>query len=209
MCCVTIIHNFPLDYDGSDPVLLSHAEEVLTVGNVSGTSLEGERSLVEAGDVGVGGRPEVVFCVCETYGCSPAFPHLLRCWQSLDSTTTPITPPPTTPRHNFPPLVFFFFCRGGLVCISSEQASSCMRAHPARRTNIGIQVEESPVYGEPQERQSKPIVTDQRRNSSLMGFLCTSRAQCMSMIGHRCNSEWLCGMLAFREDSYVDALLAS
>lgn len=40
-----------------------------------------------------------------------------------------------------------------------------MRAHPARHTKISIQVEGSPVYSAPQERQSKPIVTDQRRRA--------------------------------------------
>lgn len=38
-----------------------------------------------------------------------------------------------------------------------------MRAHPARQTKISIHTEGSPVYSTPQERQSKPIVTDQRR----------------------------------------------
>lgn len=69
-------------------------------------------------------------------------------------------------RLNIPsPLFFFFFC-WGLVYISRKQATSCMSSHPLRaHTHIrALRLWGSPVYGEPQEKQSTPILTDQRRS---------------------------------------------
>lgn len=89
-----------------------------------------------------------------------------------------------------------------------------MGAHPARHTNISIEVEGSPVYREPQERQSKPIVTDQRRRTHFNtetepdgGFMNVKSTMHVDDRTFSIVQESVCGMLAFKEDSHFDALI--
>lgn len=115
------------------------------------------------------------FC-CAMHSCTFRWSSLLihRFWQSLEPRTHHhfhdhlICLPFLLPHHpqaHFSPVFFFFFSEN--VYISSEQASLCMRAHPARHTKISFQVEGSPVYSAPRERQSNPIVTGQGRRMNL------------------------------------------
>lgn len=79
----------------------------------------------------------------------------------------PPLPPPTTSlhilRHISPPHDFLSL----LVYVSSEQPSSCMRAHPAHHTKISIQVGGSPACSAPQERQSQSIDRSKGRGTHL------------------------------------------
>lgn len=116
------------------------------------------------------------FC-CAMHSCTFRWSSLLNT-QVLAEPGTSYSPPLPRPPH-LPPLsspssssgtflsCFFFFFFAENVYISSEQASLCMRAHPARHTKISFQVEGSPVYSAPRERQSNPIVTGQGRRMNL------------------------------------------